>query len=91
MAVIEHTDAQWRAPPLLMLLLCQVELCSTVREVQLELEIEEDAVLEVQEGLGTGSRVARVRRNTQIVRDDVAVLQRCLEACACAVGCRVGG
>ena len=73
-----------------MLLLCQVELCATVREVQLELEIEEDAVLEVQEGLGTGSRVARVRRNTQIVRDDVAVLQRCLEACACAVGCRVG-
>lgn len=73
-----------------MLLLCQVELSATVREVQLELEIEEDAVLEVQEGLGTGSRVARVRRNTQIVRDDVAVLQRCLEACACAVGCRVG-
>ena len=73
-----------------MLLLCQVELSATVREVQLELEIEEDAVLEVKEGLGTGSRVARVRRNTQIVRDDVAVLQRCLEACACAVGCRVG-
>ena len=73
-----------------MLLLCQVELSATVRDMQLELEIEEDAVLEVQEGLGTGSRVARVRRNTQIVRDDVAVLQRCLEACACAVGCRVG-
>ena len=90
MAVVEHTDAQWRAPLLLKLLLCQVELSATVREVQLELEIEEDAVLEVQEGLGTGSRVARVRRNTQIVRDDVAVLQRCLEACACAVGCRVG-
>ena len=73
-----------------MLLLCQVELSATVREVQLELEIEEDAVLEVQEGLRTGCCVARVRRNTQIVRDDVAVLQRCLEACACAVGCRVG-
>lgn len=74
------------APSLSTPLLSQVELHTDVGTLASEYGIEEDGwltVAEDPEDEGAGSHAARAEKNLEIVRADIAVLQRYLKATAC--------